>query len=83
MLQEQSKMQIKKSYRSKQHPSFEEREEIKARAYEFTNQVKLSRVFKTSPQNISAAFNGNNTGLFNKIKNYVINYEHRLQKEVA
>jgi hypothetical protein len=83
MIREQRTEQIKKSYRSKQHPSFEEREDIKARAYLFTNQVKLSRVFKTSPQNISAAFSGNNTGLFNKIKNYVINYELRTQKEVA
>lgn len=70
-------MQTKKQYRRKQQPTFEEREDLLARVYRFTTQSALSRVFKCTPQQIKAAFNGSQPTLMNKLKNYIENYEQR------
>lgn len=77
MLKTPIKKQIKKNYRIKPQPSFEERENLKARAYKFTNQTNLAKVFKTSIQNINAAFVGRNPSLMNKVKNYIEKFEQR------
>ncbi len=77
MIQADDKKQIKKNWRIKPQPSFEERENLKARAYEFTTQTKLAAVFKTSLQNINAAFDGRNPSLMNKLKSYIENFEER------
>jgi len=77
-------MPIVKDYLRKQQPTLEERENIKARAYSFTNQASLARVFKCFPQQITQAFTGVQPSLMNKIKNYVENFEARKeQKQVA
>ena len=55
----------------------EERQELKERAYLFTNQTNLARSFKTSVQNINLAFAGRNKLLMNKLKKYIINHEER------
>ena len=60
-----------------QHISFEEREQLKARLYKFSNQLSTSRIFKTSRQNINMAFNGKNFGLLHRIKTYVEKMEAR------
>lgn len=70
-------IQVKKNYRTKPQPSTDERENLKARAYKFTTQTKLSGVFKTSAQNVYEAFRGNNPKLMNKLKAYIENYEAR------
>jgi len=77
MLQD-NKIQSKINYRIKPQPSFEEREDLKARTYKFTNQTNLAKVFKTSVQNINAAFDGRNPSLMNKLKVYIENFENRL-----
>lgn len=73
-----------KDYLRKQQPTLEEREDIKARAYSFTTQAALARVFKCYPQQITQAFNGLQPTLMNKIKNYVENHlDRKEQKQVA
>ncbi len=77
-------MPITKDYLRKQQPTLDEREELKARAYSFTNQAALAHVFKCFPQQITQAFNGVQPTLMNKIKNYIENFEARKeQKRVA
>lgn len=70
-------MQSKKQYRKKQQPCLEEREELLARVYRFTTQSALARVFKCTPQQVRAAFDGSQPTLMNKLKNYVENFEQR------
>lgn len=69
--------QLKKNYRIIPQPDEQEREDLKARLYEFTTQTKVSGVFKTSMQNINEAFKGNNPTLMNKLKKFIIGYETR------
>lgn len=77
-----SDIKLKKDYRKIQIviPS-EEREEIKARAYELFSkedqtgvQTHLADMLFTSPQNIFMAFAGSNMKLMARIKQYVNNF---------
>lgn len=68
--------QIKKNYRIKPQPNFEEREDLKERLYNFSTQTKVSGVFRTSVQNINEAFKGNNPTLINKLKSYIEKMEY-------
>lgn len=75
-----NKLQAEKiNYRNKRHnqPKWDEREQLKIRLYRFTNQANVSRLFKTSNQNINNAFRGLNALLMNKIKSYIEKMEAR------
>ena len=72
-------MQVKKQYRTKPQPSFEEREDLKERAYRFTTLAALSRVFRVRAPQISQAFDGTQPTLMNKLKLYIESYESRQQ----
>ncbi len=78
----ETKTKAKKDYRKIQIiiPP-EEREEIKAQAYELLSkedqtgvQTKLAEMLFTSPQNIFMAFSGNNMKLMSRIKQFINAY---------
>jgi len=75
-------VKVKKDYRKIQIViPFEEREEIKAKAYELLAkedqagvQTKLAEMLFTSPQNIFMAFTGQNMKLMARIKQFINAY---------
>lgn len=75
-------IKVKKDYRKIQIViSPEEREEIKARAYELLSkedqtgvQTTLAEMLFTSPQNIFMAFSGQNMKLMARIKQFINTY---------
>lgn len=61
--------------RKKDKPNLPEREKLKARLYQFSNQTELALILKTSPQNINRAFSGHNVDLLNKVVEQIGKFE--------
>lgn len=65
--------------------SFEEREDLKARAYNLfeRGQVSISNILKVPPENVNMAFKGKSMRLMAKIKNLILSYEARKEQITA
>ena len=62
--------------------AFEEREDLKARAYNLfeRGQVSIANILKASPENVNMAFAGKSMRLMAKIKNLILIYEARKEQ---
>ena len=61
--------------RKKDRPSFSDREHLKSRLYQFSNQTQLAVILKTSVQNINRAFAGYNVELLDKVTKQIEKFE--------
>ena len=74
---------IKRDYRRSQIIiDFDEREDLKERAYNLfeRGQVSIANILKTSPSNVNMAFKGKSMRLMSKIKSLIITYETRKEQ---